>query len=125
MIRSIGVIAAQREEHRLKVVVAGLTGPGTLAAAWSLRAMSGTLPQQGDPHENAVLWCVVETMVDTTKIMDGGMPVLEAHRFVVDPTLWDPKQRCPIAHGLASPPHSRGRRAPGSGSGTKEMGGAA
>jgi hypothetical protein len=122
-IRSIGVIAAQREEHRLKVVVAGLTGPGTLAAAWSLRAMSGTLPQQGDPHENAVLWCVVETMVDTTRITYGGAPVLEAHRFVVDPTLWDPQRRCPIAPGLTSPTLSRDGRPRGSGSESAEMGG--
>ncbi|MHC4513357.1 MAG: hypothetical protein ACYTKC_21550 [Planctomycetota bacterium] len=110
-IRSYGVIAAQRQGHRLIVAVAGLTGPGTLAAASRLSAMSGSLPQQGDVNENAVLWGVVETVVDTTRMMDGGVPALEAHRFVVEPSLWDPELRRPIAYDQASDPDSHARGA--------------
>ena len=101
-IRSYGVIAAQRQEHRLVLAVAGLTGPGTLAAASRLSAMTGPLPRRGGPQENAVLWSVVETVVDTTRMRDGGPPVLEAHRFAVEPSLWDPKKRCPIGHDPAN-----------------------
>lgn len=100
-IRSYGVIAAQRQDHRLVVVVAGLTGPGTLAAASRLSAMTGPLPQRGGPQEKAVLWGVVETVVDTTQMRDGGPPALEAHRFVVKPSLWDPDKRCTIAYDPA------------------------
>jgi hypothetical protein len=95
---SHGVIAAQRQKSGLIwVIIAGLTGPGTIAAASQLSGMSGALPQTADNHPNAILWGVVETIVDTTGLKQGGQADLGDPRFVIEPRLWDPRQRCAIA----------------------------
>ncbi len=92
-IHSYGLIAAQRQGEQLVVVVAGLTGPGSLVAAAGLGAMAENLPQAGDPLQNAVLWGVVEATVNTMPMRDGGAPLVEKLDFVIQPSLWDPKRR--------------------------------
>jgi len=95
-IHSYGVIAAQRQGEQLVVVLAGLTGPGSLVAAAGLGEMTENLPQVGDPLEHAVLWAVVEATVNTEQMWSGGPQQLQKLRFAIPPTLWDPKLRRPV-----------------------------
>ena len=69
-VRSYGVIAAQRRpEGQIWVVIAGLTGPGTYAAATCLNAVEAPLPNAEDPHRGQVLWAVVEATVFTEPML--------------------------------------------------------
>ena len=80
------------------MVVAGLSGPGTYVAASCLHSMSGSLPPPDGPLAHAVLWGVVEGQVSTKVMIDHGqLPDLSGLRFVVSPSLWDPKKRAPVS----------------------------
>ncbi len=93
-IKSYGIIAAQRRpEGQVWVVIAGLTGPGTFAAADSLRHVIGTLPSQRGAC-SPVLWGVVCASVDTIPMMQAGKPPeLSDPKFVIKPSFWHQRTR--------------------------------
>jgi hypothetical protein len=89
--RNYGVIAAQRRQrNQLWIVVAGLSGPSTLAAAYTLVSLSAQLLLENMGKTSPVVWALVESTVkrDRSRGHRGEDRVLVEKRIVIEPRKW-------------------------------------
>jgi len=86
-----GIIAAQRRSSgSVWLVVSGLAGPATLAAAQLLRLISAELPFTGT-HESLVLWMPIKVNIKTgrpSSVVSGDLREIVDAELVGEPNFW-------------------------------------
>ena len=89
--KDYGVIVAQRRKKgQLWVVVAGLSGPSTLAAAKLLDAIRLDLPESGVGDVSPPIYAVVESAVRTSpRKASGERRELLDQKLLVGPKVWE------------------------------------
>jgi hypothetical protein len=90
---SYGIIAAQRRRTgKIWLVLAGLSGPLTLATANALRLVMGNMPDQEQPGQHSpVLWCIVEARIERNPALPGDGREIIDHRLLGKPRFWPEK----------------------------------
>lgn len=86
---SYGIIAAQRRHNgQIRLVLAGLSGPSTLAAARAVGGIAETIPR-GEPNQDSpVLWAVVEASIAVDKGLSGERRLVRGQRINYGPKVW-------------------------------------
>ena len=86
---SYGIIAAQRRvSGQIRLVVAGLQGPSTLAAARAVSSLSAAIPDAPRNRDSPVLWAVVEAKIKADKARGGESRLVHGHRIAHGPHIW-------------------------------------
>ena len=90
---SYGVIAAQRRRTgKIWLVLAGLSGPLTLATASALRLVMSNMPGPEQPGQHSpVLWCIVEARIERNPALPGDGREIIDHMLLGKPRLWPEK----------------------------------
>ena len=85
-----GIFAAQRLTHyRVHVVLAGVTGPSTLAAAFACRmAKDLQVPEKPSQGRSAVLWGVVKATISGGHTGIGDIRKVEDFEVMGEPKTW-------------------------------------
>ena len=88
---SYGIIAAQRRDSgQIRLVVAGLSGFSTLAAARAVQDISTAIPDAPPHKDSPVLWAVVEAKIQAGRKRDGDGPLVRSQRIIEGPNIWSP-----------------------------------
>ena len=86
-----GIIAAQRRRTgHIRLVIAGLTGAATLAAAQALTSLTERIPDGKDGADSPVLWAAIEADVQSDQEQDGRRRLGDDPRVVRGPEVWPP-----------------------------------
>ena len=87
---SYGIIAAQRRRTgKIWLVLAGLSGPATLATASAVRLVMSNMPAPEQPGQHSqVLWCVVEARIEQTPSLPGDGRELMDRMLLGKPRYW-------------------------------------
>lgn len=90
---SYGVIAAQRRRAgKIWLVLAGLSGPTTLAAASAVRLVMSNMPEPKEPGQHSpVLWCVVEARIKRNPALPGDGREIIDYMLRGKPRIWPEK----------------------------------
>jgi hypothetical protein len=85
-----GVVAVQKlTGQRVRLVIAGITGPTTYATALACGGMLNVaIPQSDEKKDSAVLWAVIRTQIRTKKPGIGDIRDIESIEVVRKPESW-------------------------------------
>ncbi len=86
--KDYGIIAAQRRRNgQLWLVLCGLTGPTTLAAAKAVKSLANVLTPSPVGEDSAVQWAVVKAAIETTE-MPGDARKVIGQEIIDGPKVW-------------------------------------
>ena len=88
---TFGVVVAQRRRTgQVWVVITGVNGPGTLAAARLVHSITNALPDGDIGQHGPVLWAAVRGRVDVAERRRGDPRVLIDQGLLARPRIWHP-----------------------------------
>ena len=87
---SYGIIAAQRRRTgKIWLVLAGLSGPATLATASAVQLVMNEMPKPDQPGQNSlIIWCVVEARIEQDPSLLGDSRILKDRMLLGKPRYW-------------------------------------
>lgn len=88
--KDYGIIAAQRRSSgQLWLVLCGLSGPTTYAAAKAAKSLADIIPPNPVGEDSKVQWAVVKSVIEKTP-MPGDARKVVGQEIIGEPKLWSP-----------------------------------